>query len=230
MPLDVNPTLTGSPLENGGEAGDTAHLLAALGRRTHVRTPYDYWLFTDMLPAGVASAIAGLPFAPPPPAGFDGRRETHNSSRHYFTPATRAVSPVIGRTIDLFSDDAVVAALSDLTGVALSEGRLRIEYCQDVDGFWLEPHVDISAKLMTLLVYVSDDPRLADAGTDVYDASPEHRPVARAPYRRNDGLLFVPAADTWHGFTKRPIRGLRKSIIVNFVTADWRSTQELALA
>ena len=117
-------------------------------------------------------------------------------------------------------------ALIDAEGYA-TKYRRSIE---DVDGFWLEPHVDISAKLMTLLVYVSDDPRLADAGTDVYDASPEHRPVARAPYRRNDGMLFVPGANTWHGFTRRPIRAVRTSIIVNVVTRDWRSTEELALA
>ena len=230
MPLDAEDTVTGPAVADSGDRNDVGHLLAAIGQRTHVRTPYDYWLFSELLPQAVTAAIGDLPFPPPPATGFDGRRETNNSSRHYFTPATRAVSPVIGQVIDLFSNVAVVAALSGLTGVALSKGRLRIEYCQDVDGFWLEPHVDIAAKLMTLLVYVSDDPRLADAGTDVYDASPDHRPVARAPYRQGDGLLFVPGADTWHGFTRRPIRAVRKSIIVNFVSADWRSTEELALA
>ena len=95
--------------------------------------------------------------------------------------------------------------LSALTGVDLKTGRLRIEYCQDVDGFWLEPHLDIPAKLLTLLVYLSDDPRLADAGTDVYDASPDTVPWRARPIRRNAGLLFVPGDDTWHGFTTRPI-------------------------
>ena len=230
MPPDATIATAPAPLGDARVDGDAHHLLAALGRRRHMRAPYDYWLLSNLLPQDMIAAIGDLPFPPPPASGFDGRREANNSSRRYFTSATRAVSPVIGRVIDLFANPAVVAALSEMTGANLARGRLRIEYCQDVDGFWLEPHVDISAKLMTLLVYVSDDPRLADAGTDVYDASPEHRPVARAPYRRNDGMLFVPGANTWHGFTRRPIRAVRTSIIVNVVTRDWRSTEELALA
>ena len=207
---------------------DLDGLLTALAQRRHVASPFDYWLFDDMLPSEVVSQIATLPFAPPPDAGFNGRRETNNSARSYFSPDSQALSPAVRRTAELFADPVVVTSFSRLTGADLSRGRLRIEYCQDVDGFWLQPPVDIAAKLMTLLVYLSDDPRLADAGTDVYDASPEHRPVARSPYKRNAGLLFVPGKDTWHGFTPRPIAGVRKSIIVNYVSPDWRNLEELA--
>ena len=181
MPRESLDVIGCSPVRGEG------HLLNALGRATAVATPYDYWLLSDLLPTEMIAAIGALPFAPPI-AGFDGRRETNNASRHYFTPETRRVRPVIGDVIDLFSEPAVIAALSALAGVDLAKGRLRIEYCQDVDGFWLEPHVDIAAKLITLLIYVSDDPRLADAGTDVYDASPSHRPVARAPSRRRPAV------------------------------------------
>lgn len=34
--------------------------------------------------------------------------------------------------------------------------------------------------------------------------------------------------DTWHGFGKRPIGGIRRSIIVNYVKDEWRSRHELA--
>ena len=33
------------------------------------------------------------------------------------------------------------------------KGKLRIELCADASGFWLEEHVDISEKLMTLQIY-----------------------------------------------------------------------------
>ena len=46
---------------------------------------------------------------------------------------------------------------------------LRIECCLDTDGFWLEPHTDIGAKLLTLLVYLSDHPEAGDWGTDIMD-------------------------------------------------------------
>ncbi|MBS0244560.1 MAG: 2OG-Fe(II) oxygenase, partial [Proteobacteria bacterium] len=114
------------------------------------------------------------------------------------------------------------------TGTDLSQGHLRVEYCQDVNGFWLEPHVDISVKLFTMLVYLSDDPALYDAGTDIYDASPEHKLVGTAPYEKNKGLIFIPGTDTWHGFTPRPIKGVRKSIIINYVSPAWRDKYELA--
>jgi hypothetical protein len=209
------------------DAGARAFVTALAQGRRELR-PYDYWLLSDMLPKAMVDALEALPAPAPAGAVFDGRRETNNATRCYFGPATRTLDPVVGEVIDLFSSREVIAALSRTTGANLSKGRLRIEHCQDVDGFWLEPHVDISAKYLTLLIYLSSDPRLGNAGTDVYDASPAHNLVARAPYRRNAGLLFVPGADTWHGFSRRPIAGVRKSIIVNYVSPDWRSIAELA--
>jgi len=41
-------------------------------------------------------------------------------------------------------------------------------------------------------------------------------------------MVFVPSNDTWHGFETRPIKGIRKSIIVNYVTRDWRAREQLA--
>ncbi|MDR3512824.1 MAG: 2OG-Fe(II) oxygenase [Caulobacteraceae bacterium] len=203
-------------------------LLASLEQAERADQPFAHWLLEDALPARVAAAIAALPFDPPTGARFDGRRETNNSSRVYVSPEVQARFPVCRKLADGFRDPRVIAALEVLTGARLAAGRLRIEYCQDVDGFWLEPHVDIPVKLFTLLIYLSDDPALADAGTDIYDASPEHRPAGRADYALNRGLIFIPGRDTWHGFTPRPIHGVRKSIIVNYVTDAWRATEELA--
>ena len=75
---------------------------------------------------------------------------------------------------------------------------------------------------------MSDAPELHDAGTDIYDASPQHRLVKSAPYEWNAGLAFIPGHDTWHGFSRRPIRGVRKSLIINYVSPEWRAVQELA--
>jgi hypothetical protein len=41
-------------------------------------------------------------------------------------------------------------------------------------------------------------------------------------------MCFVPAHNTWHGFSLRPIKGTRRSIIINYVTKDWRDTYELS--
>ena len=203
------------------------HLLAALSHARHVSEPYDYWLLRDVLPLDIADGIAALPFAPPRAPVFDGRREANNSSRVYFSPENQELFAVCREMAVAFRSDAVMAKLQEATKADLGKGRLRIEYCQDVDGFWLEPHLDISVKLFTMLVYLSDEPELYDAGTDIYDATPEHNRVATAPCEKNKGLIFIPGDNTWHGFTRRPIHGVRKSIIINWVTPDWRATHEL---
>ena len=203
-------------------------LLSALRNASAVHEPFNYWLLADVLPLPVCDAIAGLPVAPPSGAVFDGRREANNSSRVYFSPENQQKFSVMQDVADAFRAVDTRRTIETLTGTDLSKGQLRIEYCQDIDGFWLEPHLDISVKLFTMLVYLSDDPNLRDAGTDIYDASPEHKLVASAPYEKNKGLIFIPGKDTWHGFTKRPIKGLRKSIIINFVAPEWRAKEELA--
>ncbi len=205
-----------------------ANFLSCLERADHRRTPFEYWLLERALPDTVVDSIAALPYAPPSETNFDGRRESNNSTRVYFSKENQSRHPVCREIVEGFQHPAVVAAIERTTGTDLGRGQLRVEYCQDVDGFWLEPHLDISVKLFTMLVYLSGEPELRDAGTDIYDASSEHRLVGTAPYERNKGLIFIPGTDTWHGFSKRPIRGVRKSIIINYVSPEWRATHELA--
>jgi hypothetical protein len=204
------------------------HFLSCLKNADRVSKPYDYWLLNGVFPKSLVRDLADLPFLPPEGQLFDGRRESNNSTRVYFTPENQKVFLACRDTVALFSNPSVIATLEGMTQTDLSQGQLRIEYCQDVDGFWLEPHCDISAKLFTMLIYLSDDPDLSDAGTDIYDSSPAHKLVTSAPYERNAGLIFIPGKNTWHGFTKRPIKGLRKSLIINYVSPDWLSRGELA--
>ena len=71
-------------------------------------------------------------------------------------------------------------------------------------------------------------PELAKAGTDILQGPPDFKYVASAPYGKNKGLVFIPGANTWHGVGRHPVKGIRKSIIINYVTSDWRNTWELA--
>jgi hypothetical protein len=38
----------------------------------------------------------------------------------------------------------------------------------------------------------------------------------------------VPGHDTWHGLERRAIHGVRKSVIMNYVTDEWRARDQLA--
>lgn len=203
-------------------------VLACLQAARHETRPFDHWLLERVLPEGDCAAIAGLPFAPPEGAVFDGRRETNNASRVYFTPENQLRFPVCRRVVEAFLEPEVRAAIERATGADLSDGHLRIEYCQDGEGFWLEPHTDIRVKKFTMLVYLSDEPGLEKAGTDLHEGPPDFKYVGSAPYGRNRGLIFIPGDDTWHGVGHNPIQGIRRSIIINYVTSDWRDRWELA--
>ncbi len=205
-----------------------ASFLACLARAKHVTQPFDYWLLDGALPAADVDAIADLPVAPPADIVFNGRRETNNSSRMFFGSEAQETYAVCRRVVDGFKDARVIREIEAETGADLAGTRLRIEYCQDAPGFWLEPHTDIAVKKFTMLVYLLDDPALKLAGTDIHEGPPDHTYVATAPYGRNLGVIFIPGKTTWHGVGHHPLSGLRKSIIINYVAPDWRDTFELA--
>ncbi|HQT63994.1 MAG: hypothetical protein B7Z75_12405 [Acidocella sp. 20-57-95] len=202
--------------------------LAALAQTEAPATPFRHWILKDILPAPLVDALARLPLTPPVGAAFSGQREANNALRVYFTPQVQSRFATCRDVTRIFQSGAVLARLQAVTGVNVAAGHLRIEYCQDQDGFWLEPHRDIAVKMFTMLIYVSDDPTLFDAGTDLYDDTPAHNLVGSVPYRKNHGLMFIPGPASWHGFSKRPIRGLRKSLIINYVSSDWKAVDELA--
>lgn len=188
-------------------------------------SPFRHWLLADVLPPGVAHALAGL--ALPPPIGGEtlGKRETFNQQR-LFLAGERLGDPACAALARAFQAPETVRLLEAATGAALGGTSLRIEYCQDTGGFWLEPHTDIGAKRFTMLIYLSEAPGAADWGTDLYDGAGEW--AGRAPADFNRGLIFVPGTDTWHGFRPRDIQGVRRSLIVNYVVPEWRARHELA--
>jgi hypothetical protein len=202
--------------------------LACLGRAKHETLPFDYWLLNDTLPIEDVEAVTRLPFAPPSNAVLNGKRETNNSLRIFFTRDNQERFAVCRRIVAGFKDPRVRAAIEQTTGTDLSDGHLRIEYCQDADGFWLEPHTDIFVKKFTMLVYLSDDPNLRLAGTDIHEGPPNFKYVTSAPYGKNLGVIFIPSKNTWHGAGHHSFSGIRKSVIINYVTSAWRDKWELA--
>jgi len=204
------------------------HFLRALVAAAAPSEPYRHWLLCEALPREASHGIAALPFAPPAIGDTLGKRETHNSTRVFFSAENQRDHAVCAAVAEAFQSKAVTDALQERTGSDLSGSFLRIEYCQDTDGFWLEPHTDIGAKLFTMLVYLSDRPEAAGWGTDIYAAAGRHLGAVDGSFNR--GLIFIPGRDTWHGVKKRDFAGVRKSIIVNFVKPEWRSRHELAFS
>ena len=102
---------------------------------------------------------------------------------------------------------------------------VRIEYIQDTDGAWLEPHRDIKEKLFSMVLYLCTGPQAKDWGTDIYDD--EKRWVGRSSAEFNRSAIFKAGPATWHGFDKRPIVGVRRLMEINYVV-DWRDREQLA--
>ena len=189
-------------------------------------TPYRHWFLRGCLPDDTLDAVLDLPFEAPPLEGVSGKRELHNNTRKYFDAENMERFAVCKAVNDAFQSKAMTSRIEEHFGTKLTGTYLRIEIAQDTDGFWLEPHSDLGVKLFTMLLYTSKDAGHADLGTDIYDADKQH--VGRSPFESNGALVFVPSDITYHGFERRRIEGVRKSVIINYVTNEWRAREQLA--
>ena len=191
--------------------------------------PYRHWFVHDVFPQGVYEDAEGHAL----PGRRPGRRFRHargaQSPTASISPArTSSRSRAARAAAEAFQDARNRCGSSTRSSADRSTNTfVRIEYAQDIDGFWLKPHTDIGVKMFTMLIYMSDDPA---------PRRPRHRHlrrsenshVARSPFEPNSAMIFVPSKQTWHGFEKRPIQGVRRSIIVNYVTNAWRAREQLA--
>ncbi len=188
--------------------------------------PYAHWHLRGVFPGEVYEDLKAMPFPIAEIGDVSGTREAHNADRIYFAGENLETFENARAMADAFQDARTIGLLQDTFGARLDDTFLRIEYAQDTDGFWLKPHTDIGVKMFTMLIYMSDDPRHADLGTDIY--ADENTRVGRSSFEPNSAMIFVPSTNTWHGFERRPIHGVRRSIILNYVTPEWRAREQLA--
>jgi hypothetical protein len=199
---------------------------AAIAARRTFDMPYRHWLLEGVFPAAVADELADLPFRAPVLDGVSGKRELHNDQRSYFDAAAMQRFPVMRDVAEALQSPSIVRLVNEAFGAPIDDTFLRLEYAQDVEGFWLEPHTDLGVKKFTCLIYLSEGPGHGELGTDIYSSKEKH--FGRSPFKRGAAMIFVPADNTWHGFERRPIQGVRKSVILNYVTHDWRAREQLS--
>jgi hypothetical protein len=202
------------------------HFSGALRRARRDDRPYRHWKLADVLPESLCTGILTLPIAPPQLGRTDGTRNTYNRQRCFITPLLRSKFPTCAALSDALQRPDVARLLAETCDIPAEGAFLRMEYIQDTDGAWLEPHRDIPEKLFSMVVYFSIGPDSRDWGTDIYDA--ERRWVGRSSGEFNSGVIFVPGPATWHGFDPRPIVGVRRLMEINYVRPDWRDREQLA--
>ena len=207
-------------------AAITESVAASLARAERSETPYRHWTLRSVFPDETLAQLKALDFPLQEMGGISGKREYHNDSRHYFDRDAIRTFPVAKAVAEAFQAPQMVRTLQDFFSTDLEGTFLRLEYAQDVEGFWLQPHTDLGVKRITMLIYLSDGDGHGDLGTDIYASEEEW--AGRSPFAPGVAMAFVPGATTYHGFQKRSIDGVRKSLILNYVTTDWRERGQLS--
>ena len=206
--------------------GIARHFRRALLDCDRSETPYLHWKLADVLPEALCLGIISLPIAPLLIDDCGGVRDLDNNLRSFVTPSMRQRFPLWQRFAEALQRPDVARLLGKTCEFEVEGSFLRMEYIQDIDGAWLEPHRDIPEKLFSMVIYLFTGPEAAGWGTDIYDA--DRKWVGRSPGDFNAGTIFVAGPATWHGFEPRPIIGVRRLMEINYARADWRDREQLA--
>jgi len=185
---------------------------------TAYTTPEKWWKVHNAFRESQVKEMIKLFPKEVPEEDSSGKRDSANKFRTFITRNTKGA--------DIFKDWDTLEmrlGLSDITGVDMKTGALRIELCQDGPGFWLSQHVDIKEKLMTLQIYLGEGKE--SWGTVLY-AQPD-QVFTELPFKSNTGWLGVLGEPVIHGVPKKKVDGVRKSVIINYVTSDWKDTDQL---
>ena len=201
------------------------HFNRALREARREERPYRHWKLSDVLPEKMCTGILTLPIAPPVVRDTKGQRATFNDQRTFFTPSLRERFPACVVLSDALQRPEIARVLEETLAIEAPGSFLRIEYIQDLDGAWLEPHRDIPEKLFSMVIYLCTGPDAKDWGTDIYDS--ERKWVGRASAEFNSAVIFISGPNTWHGFEPRPINGVRRLMEINYVK-EWRDSNQLA--
>jgi|SRR5665213_294753 len=202
------------------------HFSRALRGAHRDDAPYRHWVLTEVLPESLAVGVLLLPIAPPVIGDNDGVRDRDNGKRTFFTPDLRSRFPACAQFAAAMQRPDIARLFEEVCAIKVAGGFLRMEYIQDTDGAWLEPHRDIPEKLFSMVIYLCTGPEAKDWGTDIYND--QKRWIGRTPAEFNSAVIFVPGPNTWHGFERRPINGVRRLMEINYVRPNWRDRDQLA--
>jgi hypothetical protein len=205
--------------------GVARHFRRALLDSRRIEQPYRRWVLADILPEEVCLGIISLPIAPLLIDDCLGVRDVDNSLRTFFTPELQSRFPVCALLAEAMQREDVARLAGETCGFEAEGSYLRMEYIQDLDGAWLEPHHDVPAKLCSMVIYLFTGPDTKEWGTDIYDH--DRRWIGQSSNEFNSGVIFIPGEHTWHGYEKRKIIGIRRLMEINYVHPSWRDKEQL---
>ncbi|PPQ29146.1 hypothetical protein [Rhodopila globiformis] len=202
------------------------HFLQSLRACQRSEEPYRTWKMKEVLPLNLCIGILTLPICPAFLGKTDGTRGTYNDQRTYLNPTLRGKFDCCEAMAQAFQRPTVARALAETCDVEPEGGYLRIEYIQDIDGAWLEPHRDIPEKIFSLVIYLFHGPDSVNWGTDIYDHDVKW--IGRASGEFDSGTIFIAGPHSWHGFEPRPLVGVRRLMEINYVRPNWIRREQLS--
>lgn len=186
--------------------------------------PFKHWEVENALPTELTEQILAVRIPRTDGFAYDGTRASDSQLRPGGTPPrrmfidtnTKDSHPFFQDLIDALLSEPVIEVVNNKFGVDTTDLYLRVEYINDFDGFFLDPHKDIVEKRFSMLLFLGDGPE--HMGTDFYDA--DLNVVKTVSFRHNNAYVFLPGDDTWHGLEKKSIPDRRCSLLINYVTFE----------
>ena len=158
---------------------------------------YDFPIFL-----GILDLIKDKPFNQVPKK-YDGKRCSYGETRQYLT------------------EDSVLADLILSKFPYKNDYRRKIEIGNDVNGFWLKPHSDHSAKKDVTVIYFEGQEN--NGTTFHYENNDE-----TIKFIPNRAVHFYPDlkdtydSNSWKHSVKKINMDIRRTIVVNYVDNTWR--------
>jgi hypothetical protein len=184
--------------------------------KQHLDIPFQHTTFTEFFCDKELQSIDDIQLGGHS-TSINGTRTTNNN-RFFVNDTNKGDNFAISRMVDFFLRDEIIDMFERESGRCIRGNYLRVEVIEDREKSWLEPHVDISEKIMSLLVYLNNTNEDIAIGTALYDTDRKH--VCTVPYIDNTGFYFFPNTDTWHGLESVNIKERRRAVMINYCTFE----------
>jgi hypothetical protein len=132
---------------------------------------------------------------------------------------------------DRFATDLSKRLRTDRAGLERVEAHPRPTLIRDLSGYWIAPHPDTRAKIVTVQLYLARDRSQRDLGTALYRRhlfNPRNllslknmfEKVRQMPFLPNSGYAFPVGRHSWHGREEIPDAGGERNSILLFYYRD----------
>lgn len=182
--------------------------------KRYSNNPFIHYTFTDFFCNNELADIDSIKLQNHS-ASLDGARTT-NSNRFFVDKENMWSNSTLKKIVDFFLRDDIILMFEQESGKTIRGNYLRVEFIEDREKSWLEPHVDIDEKIMSFLLYLNNTNESLNIGTSLYNNKKEL--VTTIPYINNTGFYFYPSSNTWHGLESVSIKQRRRAVMVNYCT------------